>query len=151
MTDLPAARSTATPRTITFTVRGLPVPQGSSKAFVVGGRACITSASKGMPAWRHAIATAAGYEMAQRPMMLGPLVVEATFWLPRPKSAPKRVVVPSTRPDLDKLARALLDGCTAVLWRDDAQVVDLLVWKRFGDMPGALVQVREWEAKEETP
>jgi Holliday junction resolvase RusA-like endonuclease len=130
---------------VSFTVRGLPVPQGSSKAFVVAGRARITSASKGLPAWRNAIATAAASAMGERPVMTGPVSVEVCFYLPRPASAPKRVLVPATRPDVDKLLRALLDGITGVVLKDDSLVVDVTALKRFGDVLGAKVEVMPWE------
>ena len=129
--------------TCRFIVRGLPQPKGSTRAFVRNGRACVTSASKGLPAWTNAIATAASVGMGQRPVFAGPCIVWATFALPRPKSAPKRITRPATRPDLDKLLRALLDGCTGVVWRDDAQVVQVIALKVFGDVLGASVTIEE--------
>ena len=133
----------AYPATCRFIVRGLPVPQGSSRAFVRGEHAVITSASKGLPAWRNAIATAAAGAMGERPVFVGPCIVWVTFALPRPKSAPRRITRPATRPDLDKLLRALLDGCTGVVWRDDAQVVQVMALKEFGDVLGASVTIEE--------
>ncbi len=48
------------------------------------------------------------------------------FSLKRPKSHPKhRRTWPTTRPDLDKLVRAVLDACTANVFLDDSQVVRL--------------------------
>lgn len=41
---------------IRFCVRGVPVPQGSTKAFVVKGRAVTTNKTPGLVAWRTAIA-----------------------------------------------------------------------------------------------
>lgn len=133
---------------VTFTVRGLPVPQGSVRAFMAGGRARVATKSAPLMAWRTAIATAGGTAMGERPVLAGPVVVRATFSVPRPASAPRRVLVPATRPDLDKLARALLDALTGVVLRDDSQVVDLVLGKRYGTAPGVDVAVYEWE---ETP
>ena len=55
-------------------------------------------------------------------------------------------MVPGTRPDLDKLARALLDGITGVVVKDDSLVVDLMVGKRYGEAPGVVVEIRRWKA-----
>lgn len=129
--------------TVAFAVRGIPVPQGSAKPFIAGGRARLATKSAPLMAWRTAIATAAGRRMGDEPMLAGPLVVEAVFSLSRPVSLPRRVEVPATRPDLDKLTRALLDGMTGVVFRDDGQVTRLVVSKRYGPHPGVTVAIEE--------
>jgi Holliday junction resolvase RusA-like endonuclease len=53
------------------------------------------------------------------------------FWLRRPDSAPKKVTLPLKRPDVDNLIHKLSDQWTGVFWRDDSQIVDLTVTKRF--------------------
>jgi Holliday junction resolvase RusA-like endonuclease len=82
--------------------------------------------------------------------------VDITFRLIRPKghygakglrpSAPKR---PAVKPDLDKLARAVLDGITAGgAIHDDAQVCHLTVEKVYADdhlVPGATIRVGSWQ------
>jgi Holliday junction resolvase RusA-like endonuclease len=127
---------------ISFQVRGIPVPQGSAKPFIAGGRARLATKSAPLMAWRTAIADAAGRTMGERPLLEGPLVVEATFGLSRPASLPRRIDLPATRPDLDKLVRALLDGMTGVVFRDDGQVTRLVVAKRYGPHPGVTVTTR---------
>jgi Holliday junction resolvase RusA-like endonuclease len=106
-------------------------------------------------AWRTAIAFEAAQAMEGRPVMEGPLVVTARFYLPRPRTAPARIVVPATRPDIDKLARALLDGLTGVVFRDDSQVVTLDAGKRFDveydRIPGVWVYVRDFDPSEPAP
>lgn len=131
-------------RTVTFTVRGTPVPQGSAKPFIAGGRARLATRSAPLMAWRTAIATAASTAMGDEPVIDGPVNVRATFHLPRPASAPKRVTLPATRPDLDKLLRALLDGITGVVVGDDSRVVRVIAEKVYGLAPGVTVTV--WEA-----
>ncbi len=132
--------------TVGFHVRGLPVTQGNHNAFVRGGHARITDKSGGgLVAWRHAIATEARAAMIGLPCIDGPVSVVAHFYLPKPASAPKRRrtwPIGARSGDADKLARALLDGLTGVVFRDDSQVVHLLVRKDFGD-PGVEVVVRD--------
>lgn len=126
-----------------FWVAGLPVPQGSVRAFVIAGRARVTSdTGHRLGDWRNAIASEA--RLAAQELILGPVHVRADFLLPRPASRPKRDLWPDRKPDLDKLARAALDALTAVVFKDDAQVVRLSVTKRYAEgeqQPGVLLEV----------
>lgn len=106
---------------IEFTVYGTPIPQGSKSATVRGGRAVMYNATAGIPAWRKAIAdaaTAAGHATLH---LDGPLHAHLHFFLPRPKSHYRangdlRDDAPywhQTKPDADKLTRAIYDALTA--------------------------------------
>lgn len=128
---------------IAFHVPGVPVSQGSMKAFVVNGRARVThSNSPELREYRARVAYGAkdiGLEVVD-----GPIAMEIRFFLQRPKghfgtgrnaghvkdSAPD---YPTTKPDLDKCVRAVLDSLTGVAYRDDSQVVDLTVSKDYAD------------------
>jgi crossover junction endodeoxyribonuclease RusA len=127
-------------------VAGIPAPQGS-KRHVGGGR--MVEQSRAVGPWREAVRAEtqravllnsdwyAGTSAASR--------VAITFRLPKPKSAPARVLFPVKRPDIDKLARAVLDGLVAGgALADDSQVVDLLVSKRFATTrPGCIIEITE--------
>lgn len=65
----------------------------------------------------------------------GPLRLEATFRRQRPKSARKKDVWPTTRPDLDNYLKLVLDAMNSVVFIDDSQLVSILVVKSYGD-PG---------------
>lgn len=135
---------------VEFYVIGEPAPQGSSRAFVRGGRAVVTGDNTKTRPWRSAVAWEAreawrhaGHDTAWN----GPVAVSAVFYLSRPPSAPKRRVWPEVKPDLDKLTRALLDalatdaGCLV----DDSRVIGLSVAKRYASdthPPGVHVVVR---------
>lgn len=125
-------------------VAGIPAPQGS-KRHVGGGR--MVEASRAVGPWREAVRAetqraveadphsdeATGYGFA------GPVAVKLWFRLPRPKSAPRSVIWPAKRPDLDKLCRAVLDGLTdGGAFADDGQVVALDAMKMFPDERGRL-------------
>jgi crossover junction endodeoxyribonuclease RusA len=143
-----ALRSFANPRTVHFAVRGIPRPQGTARAFVAGGRAYLATdtnrPNSPIGAWRSAIRNLAQTAMGDQDLLAGPVDVTATFSMPRPASLPKRVTQPDARPDLDKLARALLDAMTGVVIRDDAQVVGLQLRKRYdSDQPGVSIHVVE--------
>jgi len=122
------------PRALTFTAYGIPAPQGSTKAFMRPGmkHPVVTADNARTKPWRQAIVDASREVMAGRVPMEGPVGVRVVFYLPRPKSAPKRITEPAKLPDLDKLVRALFDALTAAgVWRDDAQVVVVGARKAF--------------------
>ncbi|MFZ0699792.1 MAG: RusA family crossover junction endodeoxyribonuclease [Thermoplasmata archaeon] len=136
---------------ISFEVRGVPAPQGSARGFVVGGKVHITTANRGLAAWRRLVSDVA-QQHAPSSLWEGPLAVTLMFYVPKPKSAPKKLRTwPERRPDLDKLVRACLDSLTGIVWRDDAQVVRLEAEKEYGT-PGVVVWVErvKEEAEEST-
>jgi crossover junction endodeoxyribonuclease RusA len=140
--------------TIAFQVRGVPVTQGSKRAFVIKGtnRAVLTeSGGQAHRDWRTRVAAAAQDAADGRELIDGPVVVSLHFRLPRPASAPKRKrtwPIKARSGDVDKLARCCLDAFTGVLFRDDSQVVKLVVSKDWGD-PGAACVVFDLRDDEE--
>lgn len=129
-----------------FDVDGIPTPQGSKRAFVRNGRANLVEvAGASLKAWRQDVTVAASAAIRHHDWvpLEEPLEVHVGFRLPRPKSRPDDDWH-ATRPDVDKLARAVLDALTvAEVWRDDCYVADLRVFKRYADArPGASIAVR---------
>lgn len=120
---------------LTITVLGVPVPQGSKKAFVVGKRAVIVDANATtLKPWRKKVTLAAETVLADRPGFPkgSPVFAHLTFYMPRPISAKRPR--PSVKPDADKLTRAILDSLTdAGVWADDCQVVDLHAHQYYAD------------------
>ena len=52
------------------------------------------------------------------------------------------IMLPTGKPDIDNLQKALFDGITrAGIWRDDKQVVRVDPLKEFSDVPGTRVEV----------
>ncbi|MCL1801390.1 MAG: RusA family crossover junction endodeoxyribonuclease [Promicromonosporaceae bacterium] len=131
---------------LVFSVPGLPVPQGSKR--VARHQIIETNAAKLRP-WR-ATVTATAIETAQEdqwPQAVGPVSVYLTFRLPRPKAhyrtgakagelKPAAPYAVTSKPDIDKLTRAILDALTdAGIWRDDSQVVRLHAQKIYNTLP----------------
>jgi crossover junction endodeoxyribonuclease RusA len=126
-------------------VNGKPAPQGS-KRHVGNGR--MIEMSKAVGPWREAVRgeTQAAITATRWLSPPGwPVLIDVVFYLPRPAahygtgrnggvvkhSAPG---YPAGRPDVDKLARAVLDGLTmGGALADDAQVVELQARKRWAD------------------
>lgn len=113
--------------TIRFTVLGVPIQQGSARAFVRNGRAVITSDTRrDLKAWRQDIARAARHAGGGRTLPRDvPVTVRLAFRMPPPRKLPRGRVAPTTTPDLDKLQRASFDALqTAGLVTNDSQIVD---------------------------
>ena len=119
---------------ITFSVKGLPIPQGSMK--VINGH-MIHSQGSALTGWRSQIGYAA--RAAGAKPHLEAVHIEMIFTMPRPKTVTRPE--PSVAPDLDKLVRAVLDGLTAIAYRDDGQVTSLNATKEYGVEPGVWVQM----------
>ena len=139
--------------TITFSVAGVPKPKGSMRAFVREGRPIVTSDNPGVSGWQQTIGwsaveatrAATTSAIAGVPFPTDPVRVTLRFELPRPTTTPRRAE-PTTKPDLDKLTRAVFDALTGVLWTDDAQVCWLEARKRYitaGGVPGVHVTVTD--------
>ena len=60
-----------------------------------------------------------------------PFVVSITAFSLRPKTKPKRFFVPTSKPDWDNEGKLVCDALNGIVWRDDAQIVDGRVRKRF--------------------
>jgi crossover junction endodeoxyribonuclease RusA len=106
-----------------------------------------TAKNKG---WQQLVAEAAGRarDEAGAALLEGPVRLLVAFYLPRPKSLPKKVAHHTKKPDLDKLLRSVKDGLKAVAWHDDSQVVDVKAIKRYADRgtaPHAIVTVQPAE------
>jgi crossover junction endodeoxyribonuclease RusA len=125
---------------VRFEVYGIPAPQGSHKGFVgKSGNVIVTDSNAGVRPWREAVLHAAIRYIQEtgHQMILEPVSLEVTFFMPRPKSKPKTIdVLPATMPDLDKLMRAIGDSLTdAGIWKDDGQVCDSWARKRYAITP----------------
>jgi len=118
---------------ITLNIDIEPVPQGRPR---FGGRFCYT------PHKSKAFKKDLQYRLKQAykgPPLEGPLVVSLDFSLTKPKSVKR--VIPSVKPDLDNLVKAVLDAANLILWLDDAQIVGFYASKHYGK-PGIFIEVK---------
>ncbi len=67
-----------------------------------------------------------------KPPLAGPLKVAINFYYKRPKSDPNRQWH-SQRPDIDNLAKSVLDSVEGQLFCCDSQICDLRLWKGYAD------------------
>lgn len=93
---------------------------------------------------------AAGSAMKGRPLLDCPCSVEVHVdtvvtdgwpaW--KRQGAADGSVAATGKPDIDNIAKIVMDAFNKVVWRDDALVTDLRVTKAFADKPGITVYVR---------
>ena len=103
-------------------------------------RGRMVESSKYLPAWRKAVSEAALAEQAETGWFCeGPVYVLIYFTLEKPKTVKREF--PTVPPDVDKLARSVLDSCSGIFYNDDAQVVMMTVSKKYGEKPGATIEI----------
>lgn len=115
---------------LSFFVPGLPKPQGSKRHLGNG----IMVESANISDWRTAVATVGmnAARISGWQQLDGACEVTLWFRLQAPKTRPR--ALPFVLPDIDKLARAVLDALTvARIFVDDSRVTDLIARKRYAD------------------
>lgn len=135
---------------VRFFTTGVPAPEGSHKYVGHrGGRPVVAHDNPRLAAWRTLVARdarnaahTAGWDTPHD----GPVAVEARFYLPHPKR-PKFPDHAATKPDLDKLARAVGDALAAPGGpiTEDSRIVTWTLTKQWADPehgPGVMVTIR---------
>jgi crossover junction endodeoxyribonuclease RusA len=121
--------------TLAFRVYGIAEGMGSKRAFVPKGwtRPIVTDSNRSLKSWQQLVREAAADAIRQQTWTLleGPVRLLVAFYFPRPKSLPKRVVANTRSVDVDKLARAVADALTGLVYRDDVLVCELLAAKYY--------------------
>jgi Holliday junction resolvase RusA-like endonuclease len=137
-----------TARTLRVRVPGLPTGKGSVTRMPNG--AMLNGKTPGQRQryadWAEGVRNATDRTWAQQPPMAGPVAVELTVWMPRPKSRPRQVWHISA-PDLDKMQRLIGDELTKAKVIVDDRIVAKWVSEKFLAGPdgfcGADIIVRE--------
>lgn len=136
-------------------LHGKPEPQGSKRAFVnkKTGKAALVDAKASTRVWRDDLSKVM---LAKRPPtpLGGSVAVTLSVYLARPKShfgtgrnagklKPSAPLYAPTKPDLDKIQRAVGDAGTGIWWVDDGQIVEWHALK-FYAQPGEGGRVEVW-------
>lgn len=142
---------------IRFFAEGIPKGQPRPRGTHVGGYTRVYNPTT-TKQWKGQITLAAMPYINAGGEMTGPVKVVLHFRMPRPKKhfrtgkhegkikedAPR---IHTGKPDTDNLAKPILDALTkAGMWKDDSQVADLYVSKRYADvLTGCEVVISEVE------
>ena len=133
---------------IAFTVPGQPQGKARARVGMINGHARMFTPAK-TAAYEGLIATVAQQAMRDRELFEGPCSISLDVVLQIPASWSKRKqamaeagsIKPTTKPDVDNVLKAVGDGCNGVVWRDDSQVVQVTMAKRYGVKPGVTVVI----------
>ena len=143
-------------KALTFTVYGKPVAKGRPR-MTRNGHVYTPQTTR---EYEERIRNAAMSEMGRSKILpwtdKQPLkvVIDAFFKLPKSATKKDRVDVlnhikfPTVKADVDNIAKSILDGMNGYVYGDDAQVVDLVITKRY-DCEDAFVIVTVKEVEHE--
>jgi Holliday junction resolvase RusA-like endonuclease len=154
---------------LTFLVHGVPVGAGSKHGFAVkkngqytGKVAMVDTSRERGKDWRQSIVSACFDVMHSRGItpFNEPVIIRASFIFPRPKShyrtgrykgilRDNAPAVHSSKPDIDKVLRSLLDALTFIAIRDDSLICEIHAYKSYSDTPGARITITPY-AEEST-
>ncbi len=128
---------------VPFNILGKCEPKGSVSGFPIirknGKMGVVITHPKKVKAWQKIVSDA----VAHHEQLSGPLGINLTFYLERPKTVKREY--PEVKPDLDKLERAMLDGLKPLIG-NDSKVVSLSSTKVYANEtfpPGVIGAV--WE------
>ena len=112
-----------------FYIAGIPKPQGSMRHV---GHGRIIHSSKKLIPWRDQVI--AGIQAQQPDPFDGPVSVRIHVFLPMPKKPMNALPISRATGDIDKHARCTLDALQlSGILKDDSQVVDLHICKRYAE------------------
>jgi Holliday junction resolvase RusA-like endonuclease len=137
---------------IQFVVPGVPVGKGRPRASKTKAGVRMYTPAK-TASYEAVVAYAGRQAMAGRDPEQGALAVALTIVVPIPASwsgakqerAVSGRIMPTTKPDIDNIEKAIFDALNGICWRDDVQVTDVLKSKRYGRQPGVRVTINPLE------
>lgn len=131
-------------RVLELEILGEPKPAGSKRAFPFkkadGSLGVRVSHDNPLTQdWMQTIRLIARNQFGGNQLIDGPVRLSIRFERPRPKShfgakgiKANAPALPTTKPDLTKLVRAIEDALKGTVWRDDSQVCEQLTQKVYG-------------------
>lgn len=73
----------------------------------------------------------------------GEIRLSIRFYLLRPKALRNKDLRPTKRPDIDNLAKAVMDALNGIAYEDDKQVVELHLYKYYSNEPRTEIELEE--------
>lgn len=133
---------------LSFTIPGVPVAKGRPRVSSGGKFPRVFTPAK-TRRYEDMIRCEAANAMGENPPIDEPVSMVVTAYVAMPKSMSNKkrvdamdgILKPVTRPDADNYAKAALDGCNAILFRDDSLVTDLIVRKRYSERPRLTITI----------
>lgn len=135
---------------ITITIPGEARGKGRPR-FARRGNFVKTYTDEKTASYENLVAMAGAEAMQGRPLIAGAVHATMEVRVAVPKSWSKKKtaaalagdVLPTTKPDLDNVIKAIMDALNGIVWQDDKQVVQLAVRKRYAEKPYTTLNVIE--------
>jgi Holliday junction resolvase RusA-like endonuclease len=136
---------------IEFTVPGEPRGKGRPR-FSRVGKFTRTYTDAKTKEYETKVALAATEAMEEHDPLETPVVawMEINVQIPASYSKKRRLAclmgeeMPCKKPDLDNVAKGVLDAMNGIVYKDDVQVVRLAVQKHYSTEPSVYIMVREY-------
>jgi Holliday junction resolvase RusA-like endonuclease len=132
---------------LTVHIPGVPVPKARARVVVRGGKARSYTPDS-TAAYEEQVRRCARQVMHMLPPWIDcPLRLDIDVWLPIPASwsADRRKAASghyhANRPDADNIAKAISDALNGIAYGDDGQIAELMIAKRYGPTPCAVVRL----------
>ena len=135
-----------------FTVPGTPQPKGRARACIRGGKIAHYTPKK-TEQYENSVRLAAALAMSQQGVkqFTGAVNVSVCAFVAIPESWSKKKkaaalsgeIMPTSKPDIDNVTKAILDGMNKVVFKDDAQVVRTLSEKAYANEAKVIICVSE--------
>lgn len=127
---------------VSFRVDGVPVAKGRPK-FRSLGKFVSTYTPKKTKEYEEIVAFKARQAMGETEPLETPIRAFLHFYLPVPASYSKKRTQACLdgsekhikKPDLDNMAKSVLDAMNGICYLDDGQIVDLHIHKKYGAEP----------------
>ena len=126
---------------IKIVVYGEPTPKGRPKVARRGQYSTIYTPQKTREAEQSFQAQALKFKPEQP--LDEALRVSIFFYKLKPKSMPKKVIHWTKKPDIDNMAKLVLDSMNKIFFRDDSQIIELDVYKAYDPVPRTEVIIRK--------
>ena len=115
---------------LTFSIIGTMVPKGRPRATIRGEHAVVYT-PKNTVQFEQYVKQAAAQYAPPKPLK-GALMVSLSFFMQRPQSLANKVKYHTKRPDIDNLAKSVLDALEGVMYERDSQIYMLSLTKEYG-------------------
>ncbi|UUM20948.1 RusA family crossover junction endodeoxyribonuclease [Mycoavidus sp. SF9855] len=137
-----------------FTIPGAPVAKGRARSFLRQGRIAHYTPQK-TAQYENLVQLVAQQAMGKATPITCAVTLNIRAFLSIPTSWSRKKqlaaavgeIVPTKRPDLDNLIKAIKDGANAVIWIDNSQVIDIYASKRYG-APRVEVEIQRYIANQ---
>ncbi|BBN97479.1 RusA family crossover junction endodeoxyribonuclease [Sporolactobacillus terrae] len=140
---------------IEFTIYGEPIAQGRPR-FARRGKFTQAYDPPDSREYKKYVKLLASQNKPHTPIE-GPVELKLLIYRPLLKSMSKKkkaaavagTLRPIKKPDVDNVAKGIMDAMTGIIWQDDKQVVSLQVSKFYSEQPRVEVQVTELDEQVE--